>query len=399
MSTTVCAIVPTYNRAHLIGECLDSLLCQTRPLSEIIVVDDGSTDTTRATLDRYAARVRILRQPNSGKAAALNRALSEASSDYVWICDDDDVAEPYACAELAGALDADPAAAFAYGRFRRFRDTHDAREILPMSYWPQQHEAALFLALLERCFIFQFSSMVRRSLYAEVGLFDPTMLRSQDYEMCLRMARRHRGAYVAKDLFLQRQHDGARGANSDRFTVDASASKWVEYDRRMLKRLRAEVTLDELTPPFARTLIKERSERAALLQRACICGRHAMWDETVADLEQACALMPTASASPDELAIAERTLIEADMVDHLVTDQASIDRMAKAVRDSVFGRSIAASLAAPLFWQVRSCIATRQGMAAWRRLRLLTALGGAHHLFGRGVVLALRRLRGSHSIS
>ena len=145
MKTTVCAIVPTYNRALMLRECLDSLLAQTRPLDRIVVVNDGSTDDTEETLRSYGAKFEILRQDNAGKAAALNHALADCDSDYVWICDDDDIAEPDACEALARALDANPNAAFSYGRFKRFRDLDGIRQILPMSYWPDRHEEAFFL--------------------------------------------------------------------------------------------------------------------------------------------------------------------------------------------------------------------------------------------------------------
>src|SRR5262249_28523227 len=149
------------------------------------------------------------------------------------------------------------------------------REILPMSYWPDDHERAFFLELLERCFIFQFCTLIRRSVYDDVGAFDTRLLRSQDYDMIVRVARRHRGVYVDKALFLQRSHEGSRGAAIDRFSSDAAAEKWLAYDRLIFDRVRAEIPLDELTPPFARSLPANQRRRAALLQRACISGRHA----------------------------------------------------------------------------------------------------------------------------
>ena len=186
MIATVCAIVPTYNRASLLRECLDSLLAQTRPLDDIIVVNDGSTDNTEDVLRAYVGKARFLRQDNAGKAVALNNALAHCDTAYVWICDDDDIAEPDASAALAGALDADPAAGFSYGQYRRFQDVSGIRQIFPMSYWPHGHEKAFFLELLERCFVFQFCSMFRRSVYREIGPFDARLLRSQDYDMMVR---------------------------------------------------------------------------------------------------------------------------------------------------------------------------------------------------------------------
>jgi glycosyltransferase involved in cell wall biosynthesis len=232
---TVSAIVPTFNRAHLVAECLESLLRQTRPLAEIIVVNDGSTDKTVEILQGYAGRVQVMNQNNAGKAAALNRALAESRGDYIWICDDDDVAEPDACANLAGALDNCVESGFAYGRFQGFRTAGGVREAMERPL-PDEHKVDLFVALAESCFIFQFSSMVRRATYQAVGQFDETLLRSQDYDMNLRVARHCKGTFVPKLIYWKRQHSGGRGPLADHFSVDLTQYKWMQYDQVIFRR-------------------------------------------------------------------------------------------------------------------------------------------------------------------
>src|ERR1039457_5279759 len=88
---TASAVIPTYNRARFVGEAIDSILAQTRPVDEIIVVDDGSTDDTIERLKKYAPAIRCVSQQNRGPSAARNRGIKEAHCDFVAFLDSDDL--------------------------------------------------------------------------------------------------------------------------------------------------------------------------------------------------------------------------------------------------------------------------------------------------------------------
>jgi glycosyltransferase involved in cell wall biosynthesis len=95
---SVAVIIPTFDRAHLIGETLDSLLAQTHAPAEVIVVDDGSTDDTAAVVLRYGGRMRYHRVEsgagNIGPSAAKNIGVSLATSPWIAFCDSDDIWMP-----------------------------------------------------------------------------------------------------------------------------------------------------------------------------------------------------------------------------------------------------------------------------------------------------------------
>jgi hypothetical protein len=96
MSVDVSVIVPTFNRAHLISETLDSILAQTHAPADVIVVDDGSTDDTAAVVGRYGPRIRYRRvesgaSGNIGPSAARNVGVSMAASPWIAFCDSDDL--------------------------------------------------------------------------------------------------------------------------------------------------------------------------------------------------------------------------------------------------------------------------------------------------------------------
>ena len=86
---TVSVIVPTFNRARYLPECLESLLAQTFPPTQIVVVNDGSTDDTASAVKPYLDRIEYIEKENGGKSSALNLVLPNIRNDYVWIFDDD----------------------------------------------------------------------------------------------------------------------------------------------------------------------------------------------------------------------------------------------------------------------------------------------------------------------
>lgn len=88
---TISAVIPTYNRGHLIQRAIDSVLGQTQPPDEVIIVDDGSADDTRERVSYYGESVKYVHQENCGSAVARNRGIELAKSTWVALLDSDDV--------------------------------------------------------------------------------------------------------------------------------------------------------------------------------------------------------------------------------------------------------------------------------------------------------------------
>jgi Glycosyl transferase family 2 len=97
-------IIPTFNRAALIARTLDSVLGQTLADLEVIVVDDGSTDSTPAVVANFGARVKFLQQQNRGPGAARNVGLRSATGEFVAFLDSDDLWFPWSAAAYAEAI-------------------------------------------------------------------------------------------------------------------------------------------------------------------------------------------------------------------------------------------------------------------------------------------------------
>ncbi len=94
MSNTVSVVIPCYNASPFLRETLDSVLNQTHPPLEVIVVDDGSTDDSAAIAESYGPPVRVVRQENQGESVARNRGIDDAKGDWVAFLDADDVWKP-----------------------------------------------------------------------------------------------------------------------------------------------------------------------------------------------------------------------------------------------------------------------------------------------------------------
>src|SRR3954462_6988719 len=89
MRPLISIVIPSYNQAHFLREAIESVLAQSYPALEIIVVDDGSRDESATVAMRYP-NVRCLRQPNMGVAAARNTGLRHSSGEYLVFLDQDD---------------------------------------------------------------------------------------------------------------------------------------------------------------------------------------------------------------------------------------------------------------------------------------------------------------------
>jgi glycosyltransferase involved in cell wall biosynthesis len=181
----ISVVIPCWNQAHYLGEAIESVLAQTYPRLELVVVDDGSEDNSYEVAARYPG-VRCLRQSNSGVAVARNRGLAESRGAYTVFLDADDRLLPNALEIGARELRAEPEAAFVAGMPRDIgRDgavIREARQPLVT----RDH----YLKLLEECFIWSGSSVLyRRDALEAVGGFNERRVAADDYELYLKLAR------------------------------------------------------------------------------------------------------------------------------------------------------------------------------------------------------------------
>ncbi|EYD70356.1 glycosyltransferase family 2 protein [Limimaricola hongkongensis] len=375
MPATITAIVPTYNRAALLGEALDALLAQSRPVAEIIVWDDGSTDATESVARARAGPVRYFHGANGGKSRALNAAMARARGDYVWICDDDDIALPRAAEMLAEPLDRCAGIGVSAASYRRFRTEGGQRIESGPGYWPDLRQGSVLRHLLEDIFLFQNATLARRGCYAEVGPFREDLSRSIDYDMIVRLAARYPVHVTEKPVFLQRKHDGDRGPAAARHAAARSDEVWKAADRAVFAPFRQSLPLALYEAMYGGAAPGAR-RRAALLQRGCVYARRTDWDSALEDFAQAAAILPDTALSRTERAICLRAMAGKHGCAEALAPPIRA-RLARLGRQGPAGAAIARGLLRGLVWRLRHAVRARDAQMVLRLVAGFARIGAA----------------------
>jgi glycosyltransferase involved in cell wall biosynthesis len=214
----VSVVVPCFNQAHFLPDAIESVLAQTYPNVEIVVVDDGSTDNTSAVVERYPG-VRAVRQRNQGLAAARNAGLKQATGAYVVFLDADDLLLPDALTVGERALEERPDVVFVFGCTMFAMD--DGSQA-PPPHRPQM-SGEYYAALLAGCPIMSIASvMFRRSIFDEMKPFDRSLRAAEDYELYYRLARRQPVNNHDAVVTVYRQHSASMTAGSVRGLLRAN---------------------------------------------------------------------------------------------------------------------------------------------------------------------------------
>ena len=214
----VSVIIPAYNSAQYLAEALRSILGQALRPEEIIVVDDGSTDTTAQIALDFGPPVRYERQPHSGVTAARNRGLALATGDVVAWLDADDLWEADFLSTLVSLLAQDSTIDGAYSGLALMNAAGTVLSTPPLRLVPPQ---GLFSALIEGDFVVTPAIVMRKKCFDEVGPFDPQFRICEDYDMWLRLARRFTIVGAPRPLVRIRVHDESTTTRDSRAFCDA----------------------------------------------------------------------------------------------------------------------------------------------------------------------------------
>ena len=246
--TEVSVIIPTYNREKFISECVQSVLAQTLPAREIIIVDDGSTDATYNIL-RYlgfnslSTKKTVLRyffQQNRGVSSARNLGIKEARSEYIALLDSDDL-------WLKSKLDRQVSA------FQN--DTQSSRLCHTDEIWirngvrvnqhkkHKKHGGNVFQSCLKLCCISPSSAMMHRSVFEDFGFFDEDLPACEDYDFWLRYSAKEDVNFIDEPLIIKKggHSDQLSGAHwgMDRFRIYSIEKILKEPDLKLVHKTEA----------------------------------------------------------------------------------------------------------------------------------------------------------------
>jgi len=235
----VSVVIPTHNRAEVVGEAVESVLEQTYRDFEIIVVDDGSTDSTRAAVGPYLAnhrdRVRYLWQENAGAPAARNAGMRVAAGDCVAFLDSDDLYLPRRLEVGMDALEAEPGCGASYVDARTLNASGDVLLASRINRFGGPASGRILPALLRGDLIQTNTITIRRQVLDAVGGFDERLWSGQDTDLWWRIARRWPMACVPEILVVTRELESSlsrgEGTKADRVR---RLSIWIEGQAKYL---------------------------------------------------------------------------------------------------------------------------------------------------------------------
>jgi glycosyltransferase involved in cell wall biosynthesis len=185
----VSVVIPTFNVARYVGDCLASVRAQTLSDWECIVVDDGSTDGTLQRIRGSAdARIKLIAQSNKGVSTARNVGLANASGTYLLFLDGDDLLHREALSRLSARLDAHPEAVAAYGTVWAIFEDGTSYPQKPLHRRNFRSGNLLERMIRGENFLLVGTAMVRTDTARELGGFRPDLRLSEDWEFWCRMA-------------------------------------------------------------------------------------------------------------------------------------------------------------------------------------------------------------------
>lgn len=220
----ISVIIPAYNSAAFIADAVRSILDQSQPVDEIVIVDDGSTDDTQTVVESLSGPIIYIKQPNQGPSAARNTGIDAAKNDWIAFLDADDQWTPIKIERQLNVLQNFPKLVLIAGDMA---EIDNSNRIITESVL-NKHNLLRKFQELKNCpipnalaelviknFIPTGTVLVKKSALIEAGCFNPSIRFGEDLECWSKIAAKHPIACMPDILMLRRQH----GNNATQLTA------------------------------------------------------------------------------------------------------------------------------------------------------------------------------------
>ncbi len=216
----ITVIIPTFNRGWIVEEAIKSVLAQDYPNFELFIVDDGSTDDTKAILSRYVNDIVVLNQKNKGVSAARNKGIMKSSEKYIAFLDSDDLWLPEKLSCQIDFFKQNPEAMICQTNEIWIRN---GVRVNPKKVH-KKPSGMIFKPSLLRCLVSPSAVMMRRDLFENVGLFDEQLPACEDYDLWLRVSQSYPVSLIDIPLVVKRgghPDQLSKEPGLDRFRINA----------------------------------------------------------------------------------------------------------------------------------------------------------------------------------
>jgi glycosyltransferase involved in cell wall biosynthesis len=225
--------MPVYNCERYVAQAVESILAQTFADFEFLIVDDGSTDTSRTILETYAARdarIQLVSRPNTGLLVALNEMLSRARGEYVARMDADDVALPQRFEQQVRYLDEHPECVLVGSRVIIIDPDGDPLTVMGSALTHEEIDHGFMTA--QGQLVYHPSVVFRRQVVLELGGYRPEFDLVEDADLFLRLAEIGRIVNLVEPLLKYREHVDKIGQRRNQEQLAAFRRLLIEVCRR-----------------------------------------------------------------------------------------------------------------------------------------------------------------------
>ncbi|MBI1870680.1 MAG: glycosyltransferase [Chlamydiae bacterium] len=254
MYNKVSVIIPTYNRALWLKEAIESVLNQNSRPKEIIVVDDGSNDSTAEIVKQYS-QLKYISQENHGVSHARNVGIKASHGEWIAFLDSDDLWGPDKLKVQLQAISTYPQTSIFYTDeiwIRNGRRVNQGKRHAKHSGW-------IFEQCLPLCIISPSSVILHRNVFEKVGLFDESLPACEDYDLWLRIALQFPIHFISETLITK------RGGHSDQLS-----RKFFGMDRFRVQVLEKILKNPLLTPLLRESVLVEIEKKSQVYAAGCL---------------------------------------------------------------------------------------------------------------------------------